>query len=74
MQSLKKGLLAMVAALALMLSVAVAPTFAFIHEFVPAGACAASDLAADNETAESHLPRVPIEQPPAPDTCPAPQK
>jgi hypothetical protein len=74
MHTLKRTLVALVAAGALMLSVAVAPTFAFIHEFVPAGACATSDMAADNETAESHLPRVPIEQPPAPDTCPAPQK
>ena len=74
MHSLKRSLIALVAALALMLSVAVAPTFAFIHEFIPAGACADSEMAGDNEIAESHLPRVPIEQPPAPDTCPAPQR
>jgi hypothetical protein len=51
-----------------------APTFAFIHEFIPAGDCAQSDMAADNETAEDHLPRNPIGNPdqiyPAPDTCP----
>jgi hypothetical protein len=58
----------------LMLSMTAAPAFAFIHEFIPAGACAASDQAGDNETAEAHLPRVPIEKPPAPDTCPAPHK
>jgi hypothetical protein len=51
-----------------------APAFAFIHEFIPAGQCAASDQAGDNETAEAQLPRVPIETPPAPDECPAPQK
>jgi hypothetical protein len=51
-----------------------APAFAFIHEFIPAGQCAASDQAGDNEIAEAQLPRVPIETPPAPDTCPAPQK
>jgi hypothetical protein len=67
-------MVAAVAALVLMMSFAAAPTFAFIHEFIPAGQCAASDLAADNDTAESHLPGVPIETPPAPDTCPAPQK
>ena len=51
-----------------------APAFAFIHDFIPAGQCAASDQAGDNETAEAQLPRVPIETPPAPDECPAPQK
>ena len=51
-----------------------APAFAFIHEFIPAGQCAASEQAGDNETAEAHLPRVPVETPPAPDECPAPQK
>jgi hypothetical protein len=59
---------------ALMLTMTAAPAFAFIHEFIPAGQCAASEQAGDNETAESHLPRVPIETPPAPDECPAPQK
>jgi hypothetical protein len=74
LRKLKRTLLAGVAASLLLVSVAVAPTFAFIHEFIPAGQCAASDMAGDNEIAESHLPRVPIETPPAPDTCPAPQK
>jgi hypothetical protein len=59
---------------ALMLTMTGAPAFAFIHEFIPAGQCAASDQAGDNETAEAHLPRVPIQEPPAPDECPAPQK
>jgi hypothetical protein len=67
-------LAAVAAAVMLILTMSAAPTFAFIHEFVPAGACAASEQAADNETAEAHLPRVPIETPPAPDDCPAPQK
>jgi hypothetical protein len=58
----------------LLVGATAAPAFAFIHEFIPAGQCAASDMAGDNETAEAHLPRVPIETPPAPDTCPAPQK
>jgi hypothetical protein len=57
---------------ALMLTMTAAPAFAFIHEFIPAGQCAASDQAGDNETAEAQLPRVPIETPPAPDECPAP--
>jgi hypothetical protein len=48
-----------------------APAFAFIHAFIPAGQCAASEQAGDNETAEAQLPRVPIETPPAPDECPA---
>jgi hypothetical protein len=59
---------------ALMMVVMAAPAFAFIHDFIPAGQCATSKQAGDNETAEAHLPRVPIERPPAPDTCPAPQK
>ena len=57
---------------ALMMVVMAAPAFAFIHEFTPAGECATSEQAGDNETAEAHLPRVPIETPPAPDECPAP--
>jgi hypothetical protein len=72
LSGLKRSLVAVVAALLLMLSMTAAPAFAFIHEFIPAGACAQSDNAGDNETAEGHLPRVPIEMPPAPDTCPAP--
>ena len=59
---------------ALMLTMTAAPAFAFIHDFIPAGQCAASDQAGDNETAEANLPRVPIETPPAPDECPAPQE
>ena len=59
---------------AMMLTMTAAPAFAFIHEFIPAGQCAASELAGDNETAEAQLPRVPVETPPAPDDCPAPQK
>ena len=74
LRKLKRMLVAGVAASVLLVSVAVAPTFAFIHDFIPAGQCAASDMAGDNETAEDHLPRVPIQTPPAPDTCPAPQK
>jgi hypothetical protein len=70
LSGLKRSLVAAVAALLLMLSMTAAPAFAFIHEFIPAGFCAASDLAGDNETAEAHLPRVPIEMPPAPDYCP----
>ena len=74
---LRKKLKVLVAAAlvsALMLTMTAAPAFAFIHEFIPAGQCAASDQAGDNETAEAHLPRVPVERPPAPDECPAPQK
>jgi hypothetical protein len=71
---LKRTLAAVVAASLLMLTMTAAPAFAFIHEFIPAGQCAASDMAGDNETAEAHLPRVPIQTPPAPDECPAPQK
>jgi hypothetical protein len=71
---IKRTLIALVAASLLMLGFTVAPAFAFIHDFIPAGQCAASELAGDNETAEARLPRVPIAQPPAPDECPAPQK
>jgi hypothetical protein len=74
LSAFERSLVALVAAALLMLSMAAAPAFAFIHEFIPAGQCAASEMAGDNETAESHLPRVPIQVPPAPDTCPAPQK
>jgi hypothetical protein len=70
---LKRTFVAVAASL-LMLSMAAAPAFAFIHDFIPAGQCAASDMAGDNETAEDQLPRNPIETPPAPDECPAPQK
>jgi hypothetical protein len=74
MVSRAKMLLVATFAAALMMGVAAAPAFAFIHEFIPAGQCAASEQAGDNETAEAHLPRVPIQRPPAPDVCPAPQK
>jgi hypothetical protein len=74
MSRLKRTLVAVMAASLLLLGMTVAPAFAFIHEFIPAGACAVSDQAGDNETAEEHLPQVPIQTPPAPDTCPAPQK
>jgi hypothetical protein len=66
--------LVLAAVVTTMLALSAAPAFAFIHEFIPAGQCAASEQAGDNETAEAHLPRVPIEMPPAPDDCPAPQK
>ena len=71
MSRLKKTLAAVVTASLLMVMMA-SPAFAFIHDFIPAGQCAASDQAGDNETAEEHLPRVPIATPPAPDECPAP--
>jgi hypothetical protein len=74
MVSRAKMLLVATFVAALMMGVAAAPAFAFIHEFIPAGQCAASEQAGDNETAEAHLPRVPIQRPPAPDVCPAPQK
>jgi hypothetical protein len=74
LSGLKRRLVAVVAGSVLLLSMTAAPAFAFIHAYVPAGQCAASDQAADNETAEANLPRVPIEVPPAPDECPAPQK
>ena len=72
MVSRAKMLLAATFVAALMMVVMAAPAFAFIHEFIPAGECATSEQAGDNETAEAHLPRVPIETPPAPDECPAP--
>jgi hypothetical protein len=62
---------------AMMLTMTAAPAFAFIHEFIPAGKCADSashGQAGDNETAARKVPRLPVEQPPAPDDCPAPQK
>ena len=74
MRRLRRTLVAVAAASLLLLGVTTAPALAFIHDFIPAGQCAASDQAADNETAEAHLPRVPIETPPAPDDCPAPNK
>jgi len=67
-----KMTLAAVVSASLMMVMMASPAFAFIHEFIPAGQCAASEQAGDNETAEAQLPRVPIETPPAPDECPAP--
>jgi len=58
----------------LLVGATAAPAFAFIHEFIPAGACANSELAGDNEIAEAHLidtVGVPVQQPPAPNDCPA---
>jgi hypothetical protein len=71
LRKLKIMLVAVLAA-ALLTGVTASPAFAFIHAFIPAGQCAASDQAGDNETAEANLPRVPIETPPAPDECPVP--
>ena len=73
MSRLKKTLAAVASASVLMVLMA-SPAFAFIHEFIPAGQCAASEQAGENATAAAHLPRLPIETPPAPDDCPAPQK
>jgi hypothetical protein len=70
---MRRVILTLVVAL-MLVGMTAAPAFAFIHEFIPAGQCAASEQAGDNETAEAQLPRVPIETPPAPDECPAPQK
>ena len=70
---MRRMLLILVVAV-LLVGATAAPAFAFIHDFVPAGQCATSEQAADNETAGAHVPRVPVETPPAPDECPAPQK
>ena len=70
---MRRMLLTLVVAL-MLVGMTATPAFAFIHAFIPAGQCAASEQAGDNETAEAHLPRVPIATPPAPDECPAPQK
>ena len=77
MSRLKKMLAAVLTASVLMVMMVMmvmmaSPAFAFIHEFIPAGECAASDQAGENATAAAHLPRLPIETPPAPDECPAP--
>jgi hypothetical protein len=68
---LKKTLAALVTASLLMVMMA-SPSFAFIHAFIPAGECATSEQAGDNPTAAEEVPRIPVETPPAPDTCPAP--
>jgi len=39
----------------LLLVASAAPAFAFIHNTIPAGQCASSNLAGDNETAEDAL-------------------
>ena len=70
---MRRMLLTLMVALLLVFSTA-APAFAFIHVTVPAGECAASDQAGDNGTAAAHVPCLPVETPPAPDECPAPQK
>ena len=74
MHSSIRRMLLVVVVMGLLLVATAAPAFAFIHAFIPAGDCAASDQAGENQTAQAHLPRVPIERPPAPDECPAPQK
>jgi len=66
--------LVVAAVVSTMLALSAGPAFAFIHDFIPAGDCAASDQAGDNETAEAQLPRNPIGMPPAPDNCPAHNK
>jgi hypothetical protein len=71
---LMKRILVLVTLVALMMVMTASPAFAFIHDFIPAGECAASDQAGDNPTATAHVPEVPIQTPPAPDECPAPQK
>jgi predicted ATPase len=73
MKAMRRMLLVLVVA-TMLVGATATPAFAFIHAFIPAGQCATSEQAGDNETAEAHLPRVPIETPPAPDVCPAPQK
>jgi predicted ATPase len=73
MKAMRRMLLVLVVA-TILVGATAAPAFAFIHAFIPAGQCATSEQAGDNETAEAQLPRVPIETPPAPDECPAPQK
>jgi hypothetical protein len=68
-------LIAALAAGTLVLTMTVAPAFAFIHDYLPAGYCPqpAAHEAADNETAEAQLlehVQVPVQTPPAPDHCP----
>jgi hypothetical protein len=70
-KAMRRMLLTLVVTL-LLVGMTAAPAFAFIHEFIPAGECAASDQAGENLTAAANLPRLPIETPPAPDECPAP--
>jgi len=70
------------AVMAATLALSASPAFAFIHTTVPAGQCAHSEQAADNETAEEAIiDHNPMKGPvfedtgvivdaPAPDTCP----
>jgi hypothetical protein len=67
-----KRILVLVTLVALMMVMTASPAFAIIHDFIPAGECAASELAADNPRAAEVVPRLPLATPPAPDTCPAP--
>ena len=50
-----KMVLAVAFVSALMMVVMAAPAFAFIHTTIPAGQCAASEQAGDNETAEDAI-------------------
>jgi hypothetical protein len=62
---------------ALMMVAMAAPAFAFIHDVTPAGACGNSPNAGDNPRAEEALgldEGESIQNPPAPNDCPAPQK
>jgi hypothetical protein len=72
---------------ALMMVSMAAPAFAFIHDVTPAGSCpnaASGENAGDNESADAALQDPDraglivegesIQNPPAPNDCPAPQK
>ena len=50
-----KKILATVVTSVLLLGMMTAPAFAFIHTTIPAGRCANSDQAGDNETAEDAI-------------------
>jgi hypothetical protein len=50
-----KKVLATVVTSVLLLGMMSAPAFAFIHDTIPAGTCAASGQAGDNETAEAAI-------------------
>jgi hypothetical protein len=50
-----KKVLATVVTSVLLLGMMSAPAFAFIHDTIPAGTCAASGQAGDNETAEEAI-------------------
>jgi hypothetical protein len=81
-KTLRKLLLTLIAA-GLMLVMMAAPALAHIHVTIPAGDCATSDQAANNQTAKNAIlfknpekdpPLGPAGTSPAPDDCPAPQK